>query len=502
MAKVAKIMFSDFIDHFAALDDKQIVKDVRKSIEDLAEGNSRGKSFGAFIVKSTNDRIAKARKKKVEAGRKGGLALAAKYRKIKELTASKENYQFTSQISANDVEPDNVKLDIGKLSQDATNGNAVDDRKVATSCDTLKADGDIREDSQAKPDGSAITRNETRHIDALGPSANHYATRQAKNGDAATREGADESTTVSRNMRRVPQNGAPAHGFSGGRTAQGTMSRSPEAAAQSGKASALDGLPDKDGQSAKTRDTRASVRYAPPSCSPEDGNHYDQESSISTDSPQPDGLTGPTAGGSCGEISDAATTPCASTVRTNPSQEAPTRKAGDELTESGNRSLRNPPPSCEDHLDEARQSRRTGASPQRVKNQPSSHCGKAPVRSFGESGLVHMTDAQANSIRSYYGEDFDRAVGILENYILSLPSKAEGDEKGEAKFWREDYAKRNHYFAMRRDNWVDNALKKAKTADKRLENASNPNYKSFKQQDLDARTEFFSKSIFDGNEAI
>ena len=113
-----------------------------------------------------------------------------------------------------------------------------------------------------------------------------------------------------------------------------------------------------------------------------------------------------------------------------------------------------------------------------------------------------MTDSQANSLRSYYGEDFDRAVGILENYILSLPSKAEGDEKGEAKFWREDYAKRNHYFAMRRDNWVDNALKKSKTADKRLENASNPNYKSFKQQDLDARTEFFSKSIFDGKEAI
>ena len=113
-----------------------------------------------------------------------------------------------------------------------------------------------------------------------------------------------------------------------------------------------------------------------------------------------------------------------------------------------------------------------------------------------------MTDAQANSLRSYYGEEFDRAVGILENYILSLPSKAEGDEKCEAKFWREDYAKRNHYFVMRRDNWVDNALKKAKTADKRLENASNPNYKSFKQQDLDARTEFFSKSIFDGKEAI
>lgn len=36
----------------------------------------------------------------------------------------------------------------------------------------------------------------------------------------------------------------------------------------------LDGLPDKDRQSAKTRDTSEICRYAPPSCSPEDGNIY------------------------------------------------------------------------------------------------------------------------------------------------------------------------------------------------------------------------------------
>lgn len=195
--------------------------------------------------------------------------------------------------------------------QDAPNGNAgvdmydagnCDALKSATSCDQLTADGDIREDSQAIEDGSAITRNETRALDALATSANHYATRQAKNGEAATREGADVSTNFSRNMRRVPQNEAPAHGFSGGRTAQGTMSRSPEAAAQSGKASALDGLPDKDGQSAKTRDTSASCRYAPPSCSPEDGNHYDQEATISANDTQPEGLTGPSHGGSVASL--------------------------------------------------------------------------------------------------------------------------------------------------------------------------------------------------------
>lgn len=135
-----------------------------------------------------------------------------------------------------------------EFTQDAPNGNAGVDMsdagngaasKSPTSCGTFTADGDTREDSQAKPDGSAITRNETRAHDALEPSANHY-------GDAPRREagevvnsresGVSEPTTVSRNMRRVPQNEAPAHGFSGGRTAQGTMSRSPEAAAQSGKA--------------------------------------------------------------------------------------------------------------------------------------------------------------------------------------------------------------------------------------------------------------------------
>lgn len=198
-----------------------------------------------------------------------------------------------------------------KSPQDAPNGNAGVDMsdarngaasKSPTSCDTFTADVDIREDSQAKPDGSAITRNETRRIDSLDSSANHYASRQAKNGDSDTSNGSDVSTTVSRNMRRVPQNEAPANGFSGGRTAQGTMSRSPEAAAQSGKASALDGLPDKDGQSAKTRDTSASCRYAPPSCSPEDGNHYDQDTSISTDNPQPEGLTGPRHGGSVASL--------------------------------------------------------------------------------------------------------------------------------------------------------------------------------------------------------
>lgn len=47
-----------------------------------------------------------------------------------------------------------------------------------------QADGDIREDSQAEHNGSAITRNETRAHDALEPSANIY-------GDAAISDEAE-----------------------------------------------------------------------------------------------------------------------------------------------------------------------------------------------------------------------------------------------------------------------------------------------------------------------
>lgn len=140
----------------------------------------------------------------------------------REYLRKKEWYENNKKKSPQDAPNGNAGVDMS----DAGNGAA---SKSPTSCDTLTADGDIREDSQAKPDGSAISRNETRTLDALDTSANIY-------GDAATREGADVSTTVSNDMGRVAQNEAPAHGFSGGRTAQGTMSRSPEAAAQSGKA--------------------------------------------------------------------------------------------------------------------------------------------------------------------------------------------------------------------------------------------------------------------------
>jgi hypothetical protein len=168
---------------------------------------------GADAVRDIMAKIERANRLKAEIRRRKFTAAATTREAGDESTIGCNNSQVAPTSNAGDE------------SSDARKCAAL---KSATSCNPLTADGDTREDSQAKPDGSAITRNETRAHDALRPSANHY-------GDAATREGAEVSTTVSRNMRRVPQNEAPAHGFSGGRTAQGTMSRSPEAAAQSGK---------------------------------------------------------------------------------------------------------------------------------------------------------------------------------------------------------------------------------------------------------------------------
>ena len=156
--------------------DEQIVKDVRQSMDDLEDLVSDTDTFGSQMVRWAQERadepFAMAAR---ENGKKGGRP---------------------------------------RKNQDTT------------------ADGDTREDSLNIATSGNGSDTES------GTSANLY-------GDAATSDGAEASTcresgvagptNISNNMRRVPQNEAPAHGFSGGRTAQGTMSRSPEAAAQSGK---------------------------------------------------------------------------------------------------------------------------------------------------------------------------------------------------------------------------------------------------------------------------
>ena len=201
-----------------------------------------------------------------------------------------------------------------------------------------------------------------------------------------------------------------------------------------------------------------------------------------------------------------ATTPCASTISTNPSQEAPTRKVGDELTKSGNGQLRNPPPSCEEHLDEARQSHQDSPSGEALVNQGSASGstvrGLAKVaqpgadspadlfpedtakKPYGTCKHVMLTDADGHHLREVYGADLALAIEILDAYLENNP-------KALKKY-------KNHAAVLRKGNWVWQKVQENKLTAKRLENANTTNNnKSFKQQDLDARTEFFSKSIFD-----
>lgn len=205
-----------------------------------------------------------------------------------------------------------------------------------------------------------------------------------------------------------------------------------------------------------------------------------------------------------------ATTSCASTVSTNPSQEAPTRKAGDELTKSGNGSLRNPPPSCEELLDEDRQSHQDSPSGEALVNQGSASGstvrGLAKVaqpgadspadlfpedtakKPYGTCKHVMLTDAEGHHLREVYGQDLALAIEILDAYLENNP-------KALKKY-------KNHAAVLRKGNWVWQKVQENKLTAKRLENANAPkNNKSFKQQDLDARTEFFTHSIFDNGDA-
>lgn len=205
-----------------------------------------------------------------------------------------------------------------------------------------------------------------------------------------------------------------------------------------------------------------------------------------------------------------ATTPCVSTTSTNPSHEAPTRKAGDELTKSGNGQLRNPTPSCEEHLDEARQSHQDSPSGEDMVNQGSASGstvrGLAKVaqpgadspadlfpedtakKPYGTCKHVMLTDAEGHHLREVYGADLALAIEILDAYL-------ENNQKALKKY-------KNHAAVLRKGNWVWQKVQENKLTAKRLENANAPkNNKSFKQQDLDTRTEFFTHSIFDNGDA-
>ena len=145
---------------------------------------------------------------------------------------------------------------------------------------------------------------------------------------------------------------------------------------------------------------------------------------------------------------------------------------------------------------EARQNLPAGELLKRVENgQSDSHCadnspagpaGLFPEESvkkpYGTCKHVMLTDAEGHHLREVYGTDLALAIEILDAYLENNP-------KALKKY-------KNHAAVLRKGNWVWKEVQENKINATRLENATKNN-KSFKQQDLDARTEFFSKSIFD-----
>lgn len=104
------------------------------------------------------------------------------------------------------------------------------------------------------------------------------------------------------------------------------------------------------------------------------------------------------------------------------------------------------------------------------------------IGAYGPNSNVMLTKAEGEKLRSAYGADLELALSILDSYL-------ENNAKAKKKY-------KSHYAVLRRGNWVWNKVKETKLVEKKLENASKQR-KSFQQQDLDARTEFFQTSVVD-----
>lgn len=155
-------------------------------------------------------------------------------------------------------------------------------------------------------------------------------------------------------------------------------------------------------------------------------------------------------------------------------------------------------------LGEARQSRRTGGTPERCKKQTASHAETLPVRSpdlFGEGEKkpygtcknVFLSDADGHHLREVYGQDLATAIEILDSALENNPKL------------KKRY--KNHAAVLRYGNWVWQEVQKIKERQVRLETAeinkkaaekraANGDGRTFKQKDSDDRNEWLRTSMF------
>ena len=109
---------------------------------------------------------------------------------------------------------------------------------------------------------------------------------------------------------------------------------------------------------------------------------------------------------------------------------------------------------------------------------------KAVKKPYGQNKFVMLTDEEGTKLRIAYKEDLELAISILDGYLENNP-------KARKKY-------KSHYSVLRRGGWVWNKVLEVKNNEQRLENATKRNgNQSFKQMEIDKRTEFFTTSIAD-----
>lgn len=109
---------------------------------------------------------------------------------------------------------------------------------------------------------------------------------------------------------------------------------------------------------------------------------------------------------------------------------------------------------------------------------------KAVKKPYGQNKFVMLTDEEGTKLRIAYKEDLELAISILDGYLENNP-------KARKKY-------KSHYSVLRRGGWVWNKVLEVKNNEQHLENAMKRNgNQSFKQMEIDKRTEFFTTSIAD-----
>lgn len=329
----------------------------------------------------------------------------------------------------------------------------------------------------------------------------------------------DESDTACENMRRVPQNEDPSHGFSGGnRPAQGSMSLPPSGAAHDGNnlgsgkpvsiptistdgprqaenAQAEAGAPSHGGSVANnfaqtldclsdkaSNQAASNTGITPPVVSRESGNIEDSLNSIRTGAdnqrvgntanvPPSDGLG---EGTILFEEHDQETDPRGGCSEGIGAGDVSPLMIG-EMT-----AQQSPAPYSSPVVDSSAKTRKKGtvANPGNRSHVETSTTVPAVVapedvrKPYGANRLVMLSKAEGDKLRELYGENLEMAIDILDSYIAN-------SRKGQ-KY-------KSHASVLRRGNWVWNKVAETLLSEKRLENETKPRQRYMTSAEISER---------------